>query len=93
MNFFKNTIFSILLKKNTTVVEKRKSLETELEKKEEHCKYLHDNLKQLEFISCFEMYLDGRKENSYSLSFLQELNAVKDRAELNTLEAIAFFKT
>jgi hypothetical protein len=49
---------------------------------------LRVSLKQLEFISFFEMHLDKRNEDSYSLSFLQELAEIKHTSQLNTIELI-----
>lgn len=49
---------------------------------------LRVSLKQLEFISFFEMHLDKRNEDSYSLGFLQELAEIKHTSQLNTIELI-----
>ena len=51
-------------------------------------KQLRASLKQLEFISFFEMHLDQRNEDSYSLSFLQELALIKQTSQLNTIELL-----
>ena len=51
-------------------------------------KQLRARLKQLEFISFFEMHLDQRNEDSYSLSFLQELAQIKQTSQLNTIELL-----
>jgi hypothetical protein len=51
-------------------------------------KQLAVSLKELEFISYFEMHLDQRNEASYSLSFLQELALIKHTSQLNTIELI-----
>ncbi|WP_299338997.1 hypothetical protein [uncultured Psychroserpens sp.] len=55
-------------------------------------KQLQASLKQLEFISYFEMHIDKRKEDSYSLSFLQELERIKYDSQMNTLELINYQK-
>jgi hypothetical protein len=46
------------------------------------------SLKELEFISFFEMQLDQRNEASYSLSFLQELALSKHTSQLNTIDLL-----
>ena len=51
-------------------------------------KQLRASLKQLEFISFFEMHLNKRNEDSYSLSFLQELAQIKHTSQINTIELL-----
>tara|TARA_B100001059_G_C17834333_1_gene586876 strand:- start:782 stop:1090 length:309 start_codon:yes stop_codon:yes gene_type:complete len=58
----------------------------------QYSKSLYLNLKQLEFISNFEMHLDNKDVDSYSLSFLQELSKIKKSAKLNTIQSIRFYK-
>lgn len=58
----------------------------------QYSKSLYLNLKQLEFISNFEMHLDNKAVDSYSLSFLQELSKIKQSAKLNTIQSIRFYK-
>ncbi|MEQ3665915.1 MAG: hypothetical protein ABNH24_14925 [Olleya sp.] len=58
----------------------------------QYSKSLYLNLKQLEFISNFEMHLDNKDVDSYSLSFLQELSIIKQSAKLNTIQSIRFYK-
>ncbi|MUU78706.1 hypothetical protein [Winogradskyella endarachnes] len=48
---------------------------------------LNKNLKQLEFISEFEMYLEDKTLEKCSLEFLQEFNKIKLEAQLSTLKA------
>lgn len=55
-------------------------------------KQLQASLKQLEFISYFEMHIDKRKEDSYSLSFLQELEQIKHDSQMNIIELINYQK-
>ncbi|WP_047550188.1 hypothetical protein [Psychroserpens sp. Hel_I_66] len=50
---------------------------------------LQKSLKQLEFISLFEMNLDKHSEHLYSLSFLQELEQLKYSAQLDTIELLS----
>jgi len=50
-------------------------------------------LKQLEFISQFEMYLNTRKSDDYSLQFLQKIDSIKRKAQINTLNSIKHCKT
>tara|TARA_R110002051_G_scaffold305757_1_gene375920 strand:- start:374 stop:643 length:270 start_codon:yes stop_codon:yes gene_type:complete len=59
---------------------------------DQYSKSLYLNLKQLEFISNFEMHLDNKAVDSYSLSFLQELSKIKQSAKLNTIQSIRFYK-
>ena len=59
---------------------------------DQYSKSLYLNLKQLEFISNFEMHLDNKDVDSYSLSFLQELSKIKQSAKLNTIQSIRFYK-
>jgi len=55
-------------------------------------KQLHASLKQLEFISFFETHIDLRKEDSYSLSFLQELERIKHASQMNIIQLIEYKK-
>lgn len=55
-------------------------------------KNLHDNLKQLEFISCLEMHLDTKKEGVYSLNFLQDISKIKHSVQINTIQSIQYYK-
>jgi hypothetical protein len=90
MNFLNNSILSKIFAINTPQLIKHNNIEHKqnLNLKTKHYKNLHDSLKQLEFISCFEMYIDKKKADSYSLSFLQELESIRYYAELNTLKSI-----
>lgn len=47
---------------------------------------LNKSLKQLEFISEFEMYLEEKTLKNFSLEFLQEFNKIKIEAQLSTLK-------
>lgn len=55
-------------------------------------KQLRASLKQLEFISFFETHIDKRKEASYSLSFLQELERIKYDSQNNIIELLEYQK-
>ncbi|WP_282030447.1 hypothetical protein [Winogradskyella eximia] len=48
---------------------------------------LQKNLRQLEFINEFEMYLDEKSLNNFSIEFLQEFEQIKIEAQLSTLKA------
>jgi len=73
-----------------------KSSKTILDLKKDDCmnmtKQLQASLKQLEFISYFEMHIDKRKEDSYSLGFLQELERIKHDSQTNIIELIKYQK-
>ncbi|WP_299102213.1 hypothetical protein [uncultured Winogradskyella sp.] len=47
---------------------------------------LNKSLRQLEFISEFEMYLEENTLKNYSLEFLQEFSKIKMEAQLSTLK-------
>ncbi|NRD21854.1 hypothetical protein HNV10_01285 [Winogradskyella litoriviva] len=47
---------------------------------------LNKSLRQLEFISEFEMYLEEKTLKNFSLEFLQEFNKIKIEAQLSTLK-------
>ncbi|MBC3845386.1 hypothetical protein H8K90_03250 [Winogradskyella echinorum] len=47
---------------------------------------LQKNLKQLEFISEFEMYLEEKTLKNFSIEFLQEFEQIKIEAQLSTLK-------
>ena len=47
---------------------------------------LNRNLRQLEFISEFEMYLEEKALKNCSLEFLQEFSKIKIEAQLSTLK-------
>lgn len=47
---------------------------------------LHKSLRQLEFISEFEMYLEKNTIKNFSLEFLQEFEQIKIEAQLSTLK-------
>ncbi len=49
---------------------------------------LRASLKQLEFISYFEMHIAKNHEKSYSLTFLQELERIKYDSQINTINLI-----
>tara|TARA_R110002049_G_scaffold260127_1_gene435970 strand:- start:1085 stop:1417 length:333 start_codon:yes stop_codon:yes gene_type:complete len=46
---------------------------------------LQQNLRQLEFINEFEMYLDEKSLKNFSIEFLQEFEQIKIEAQLSTL--------
>lgn len=92
MTQFLNTILSKVFAINTTPLNKHSGSNQALDLKIKHCQNLHTSLKQLEFISCFEMHLDNKKEDSYTLSFLQELARIKYSAEVNTIQSIQYYK-
>ena len=48
---------------------------------------LQKSLRQLEFINEFEMYLDEKSLNNFSIEFLQEFEQIKIEAQLSTLKA------
>ncbi|WP_405575286.1 hypothetical protein [Winogradskyella sp. Asnod2-B02-A] len=48
---------------------------------------LQKNLRQLEFINEFEMYLEEKTLNNFSIEFLQEFEQIKIEAQLSTLKA------
>lgn len=90
MNFFKSNIFSRVFKINIT--SNNKEINPNPNFTIQHRKILQDNLKQLEFISCFEMYLDKKNEDSYPLNFLQELASIRHSAQINIIESINIIK-
>ncbi|AUC82565.1 hypothetical protein CW733_10690 [Lacinutrix sp. Bg11-31] len=90
MIFFSNNILSKVFTINKISSVKKSNIKKKLNTK--NCKNLHDSLKQLEFISFFEMYLDKKNEDSYSLSFIQELENIRYYAEVNTLKSIEYCK-
>ena len=92
MTQFLNTILSNVFAINTTPLNKHSGSNQALDLKTKHCQNLHTSLKQLEFISCFEMHLDNKKEDSYTLSFLQELARIKYSAEVNAIQSIQYYK-
>lgn len=92
MNFINSNIFSIFFKPNYKAKSTNTSVKADQDFKINHCQYLHENLKQLEFISCFEMHLDKKNEDTYPLSFLQELANIKHFAQLNTIQSIEYCK-
>ena len=47
---------------------------------------LNKSLKNLEFISKFEMYLEVKNYNNFSPEFLQEFEKIKTEAQLTTLK-------
>lgn len=47
---------------------------------------LQKSLRQLEFINEFEMYLDEKSLNNFSIEFLQEFEQIKIEAQLSTLK-------
>lgn len=53
-----------------------------------YSKKLNNSLKQLEFISYFEMHVNNNNVHHYSLEFLQELEAIKFQSQRNTIEQI-----
>tara|TARA_R110000751_G_scaffold171805_1_gene278235 strand:- start:300 stop:593 length:294 start_codon:yes stop_codon:yes gene_type:complete len=55
-------------------------------------KQLCASLKHLEFISFFETHIDKRNEESYSLSFLQELKNIKYSTQMNVIELLNYKK-
>ena len=92
MTHFLNTILSKVFSINTFPLRKKRGVNQTPELKAKHCQNLQSSLKQLEFISCFEMHLDNKKEDSYKLSFLQELARIKYHAEVNTIQSIQYCK-
>lgn len=48
---------------------------------------LNKNLKHLEFISQFEMYLEERNYKNFSIEFLQAFEKMKHNVQLTTLKA------
>lgn len=92
MTQFLNTILSKVFSINTTPLNQNSGSNQTSDLKTKHCQNLHTSLKQLEFISCFEMHLDNKKEDSYKLSFLQELARIKYSAEVNTIQSIQYCK-
>lgn len=83
------TLFS-----NENLVETTQSdnLKTLADEKMKTSKQLQASLKQLEFISFFETHIDKRKEESYSLSFLQELENIKYASQKSVIELIEYQK-
>ena len=58
-----------------------------------HCKVLRNNLQQLELITRFELCLDKKKADMYSLNFLQEFAEIKYFAQKNTIQSIEYCKS
>ena len=88
MTQFLNTILSKVFSINTTPLNQNSGINQTSDLKTKHFQNLHTSLKQLEFISCFEMHLDNKKEDS----FLQELARIKYSAEVNTIQSIQYCK-
>jgi len=84
LNFFKSKIKVITNNVNDNTLDNMYN--------DQYSRSLYLNLKQLEFISNFEMHLDNKAVDSYSLSFLQELSNIKQSAKLNTIQSIRFYK-
>ncbi|WP_397364613.1 hypothetical protein [Olleya sp. R77988] len=92
-NLSKILKFNCFFSKKEEQEKKQEQEKQILDNKLKHAVNLYHNLKQLEFISCFEMHLDKKKESSYSLSFLQELESIKHYAQLNTMQSIQYWKS
>ena len=92
MNFSKSSFLSKFFKINKTSLVENTSTNKQLNFKTKNCNNLHDNLKQLEFISCLEMHLDTKNESSYSLNFLQDISKIKHSAQINTIQSIQYCK-
>lgn len=54
---------------------------------------LNKNLRQLEFIAEFELYLEDKTLESCSLEFLQEFNQIKLEAQLSTLKTTSMLNS
>lgn len=66
--------------------EKTKTLVSEID--EDSSIIFDKKLKHLDFISQFEMYLDGKNCNSFSVEFLQEFEKIKLETQRTTLEMV-----
>ncbi|APX99619.1 hypothetical protein [Lacinutrix venerupis] len=89
---FSKKQFSRILKTDKNSSNKKTTTVQLFSTKKQHLNNLHNNLKQLEFISFFEMHLDKKNEDKYSLSFLQELEKIRHYAKINTLKSIQYCK-
>lgn len=59
--------------------------------KTQNYKNLHDNLKQLEFISNLESHLDKKENNKYTKKLSKELDQARKETQLNTINSIRIF--
>ncbi len=66
--------------------EKAKTLVSEID--EDSSIIFDKKLKHLDFISQFEMYLDGKNSSSFSVEFLQEFEKIKLETQRTTLEMV-----
>ncbi len=72
-------------KKQTKELESKNNIIIKDNTKTNYNKLLCRNLKQLEFVSHFELYLQEKSSKKSSLDFLKKLDQIKLEAQVNTI--------